>query len=754
MTGQSDGLELPLSVSEKAMIKQLARLEAKMNKTASKMEASWKSSSGRYSRTVVAQNRKIEASLDRLAARGTAAGKALVAGLVGTSVTAGLFRLQSAVRGTIADLSDLGKVGDRVGINVEDLQAIQYGFRLTGVETEQLNGSLVRFGRRVGEALNGTGELMPALKRYGISVRDSNGEVKSQIELMREVAEVMRRLSSEQERLALADRVFGEGGRSMVNGLTRGKEGVDEMIRSAREGGLVIEESLIRKAEVLDDKFEELSSRMSVFGKRIAVGLAEGVGLLGEVRSEVDKILGDPRFAKALLGPEGAGQIEDPAVLTAHKRQIEDLMEEYDRLFDMIARLGEVEGVQVWNAPDADARRAFADLLKDVEDLGNRLADGQVDADGFRAELVDIADEADALREELQSVDDVKFGGVIADLGNLVSAIRTAITNAAELSRTLPGYVASGRGDGSAEFEQRRREGNSATPLAPQASPRPRPAPPMVHERVDPGRSGGGSGGGSDPEWAREVARIRERTEALEAEAEALIGLAGAGLEYSRAADVARVKAKLLQAAQRDGQSVTPELKRQIEELAMAYVRAGDAAGKAEERMRRIEDAAERGREAVADLMFEVVSGSGSARDALSSLVAEMAKVQFRKAILGLEKSGSGGGLFGWLGGLLTESFEGGGYTGSGSRSGGVDGRGGFPAILHPNETVIDHAKGGGPGMSGKSVVRVELGEGLVGHILSRAGQQTLQLVSVSSLEQQRAWGGQAETYQARGTTG
>lgn len=41
-------------------------------------------------------------------------------------------------------------------------------------------------------------------------------------------------------------------------------------------------------------------------------------------------------------------------------------------------------------------------------------------------------------------------------------------------------------------------------------------------------------------------------------------------------------------------------------------------------------------------------------------------------------------------------SFEGGGFTGYGSRSGGVDGRGGFPAILHPNESVIDHQRGGG----------------------------------------------------------
>lgn len=37
---------------------------------------------------------------------------------------------------------------------------------------------------------------------------------------------------------------------------------------------------------------------------------------------------------------------------------------------------------------------------------------------------------------------------------------------------------------------------------------------------------------------------------------------------------------------------------------------------------------------------------------------------------------------------------EGGGFTGSGPRQGGVDGKGGFPAILHPNETVIDHTRG------------------------------------------------------------
>lgn len=42
---------------------------------------------------------------------------------------------------------------------------------------------------------------------------------------------------------------------------------------------------------------------------------------------------------------------------------------------------------------------------------------------------------------------------------------------------------------------------------------------------------------------------------------------------------------------------------------------------------------------------------------------------------------------------LMPPSFDGGGFTGYGARSGGLDGKGGFHAMLHPRETVIDHTK-------------------------------------------------------------
>jgi hypothetical protein len=75
----------------------------------------------------------------------------------------------------------------------------------------------------------------------------------------------------------------------------------------------------------------------------------------------------------------------------------------------------------------------------------------------------------------------------------------------------------------------------------------------------------------------------------------------------------------------------------------------------------------------------------------------------------------SGGGIGEFFSGLFSggssasssPSFAGGGYTGTGSRSGGLDGQGGFMAMLHPNETVVDHAMGQGLGGGGAVTVNV-----------------------------------------------
>ena len=83
--------------------------------------------------------------------------------------------------------------------------------------------------------------------------------------------------------------------------------------------------------------------------------------------------------------------------------------------------------------------------------------------------------------------------------------------------------------------------------------------------------------------------------------------------------------------------------------------------------------------------------------DVINGLIRDLALLAIRKAVI----EPAAGAFSTFVSGL---SFAGGGYTGTGSRSGGLDGQGGFMAMLHPNETVIDHSKG--QGMGGVTVVQ------------------------------------------------
>lgn len=103
--------------------------------------------------------------------------------------------------------------------------------------------------------------------------------------------------------------------------------------------------------------------------------------------------------------------------------------------------------------------------------------------------------------------------------------------------------------------------------------------------------------------------------------------------------------------------------------------------------------------------------------------------------------SGEGGGISDFISSIL--SFDGGGGTGNGARTGGLDGKGGFMALLHPQETVLDHTKG--QASTGGGAVNVSI----VNHIDSRTDLASIQAVmeqtkqqTINSILQSRRQGG------------
>ena len=101
-----------------------------------------------------------------------------------------------------------------------------------------------------------------------------------------------------------------------------------------------------------------------------------------------------------------------------------------------------------------------------------------------------------------------------------------------------------------------------------------------------------------------------------------------------------------------------------------------------------------------------VTTGKLNFSDLISSMAADIARLAFQEHIGGPLAGLVSGWLSGGTGDALSAalvnagvpgvvSFDGGGHTGFGARSGGLDGKGGMMAMVHPNETITDNTKRG-----------------------------------------------------------
>jgi methyl-accepting chemotaxis protein len=122
--------------------------------------------------------------------------------------------------------------------------------------------------------------------------------------------------------------------------------------------------------------------------------------------------------------------------------------------------------------------------------------------------------------------------------------------------------------------------------------------------------------------------------------------------------------------------------------------------------------------------LMAVVKGTMTVKDAFRNMAASVIEELYRVFVVKQITGFIGGFISGNpsqgiapIGGLLGQSpaglfpsFDGGGYTGIGSRSGGLDGRGGFMAMVHPRESIVDHTRGGGSGVTVVQNINISAG--------------------------------------------
>ncbi|WP_151720783.1 hypothetical protein [Gemmobacter serpentinus] len=408
-------------------------------------------------------------------------------------------------------------------------------------------------------------------------------------------------------------------------------------------------------------------------------------------------------------------------------------------------------------AGETDAANAMDAIITKLDDIIDRAGIGTLKGRDLHAELATVQTEASGALDQVSAINGISLEGAISAVGGLVGVLQMAAGAAAQVRASLPGIDTTKLGGLQPELG---RFGNPyadiAWPeLAPDSSPKPkaRPFELGVPDLPKSGRGKKGGGAKDRAEFDEALKQTEKQILLLNAEAAAFVEAAQAGGDYAGAADFARKKAELLMAAQEQGIKVTPELTAKIDKQAQAYATAGLEAEAAADRIADLEAASDRGKDALGSIFDTIISGSGSgsAREAIASLLMEMAKAQFSKGLFGLLDGAGGGGFTSWIGDMLTGARAGGGSVRAGgaylvnentpnsevfvpSRNGGVlnvpQAQAALRDAVRPPQPVMARAAAGGadrvgPGSIGRLDISVAVDEsgGLQAFVRNQAGQ-------------------------------
>lgn len=224
----------------------------------------------------------VQSSVNQLAGRVPVLGNALVAlgpaGLAGAAgigaVILGLRAGLRIAREAVAAFDEIGKSADRLALSTDTFQALQQAAAEESVQWSTAAQALQRYTLVASQAAQGRGSLYTALTT-------SNPELLRQIQLaetneqrLRLYTDALREAGSETEFNTLAQAAFGESGLAVAQMLARQQGGIDGMIASARELGVVVDEHLIRRSEEMATEMETASRIMDLNMKQAFIDLA------------------------------------------------------------------------------------------------------------------------------------------------------------------------------------------------------------------------------------------------------------------------------------------------------------------------------------------------------------------------------------------------------------------------------------------------------------------------------------------------
>ncbi len=174
---------------------------------------------------------------------------------------------------TVSMADELMQTSTITGLSTDALQEYSFMAELVDTDVSTITGSLAKLTKNMGSAKDGTGASAEAFKQLGVSVTDSNGELRGTDEVFNEIIDALGQMSNETERDALAMDIFGKSAQELNPLISAGSEAIEEYKNQAHEMGYVLDNETLEALGGVDDTMQLLTNQFNAVKSQIAVAL-------------------------------------------------------------------------------------------------------------------------------------------------------------------------------------------------------------------------------------------------------------------------------------------------------------------------------------------------------------------------------------------------------------------------------------------------------------------------------------------------
>lgn len=178
-------------------------------------------------------------------------------------------------RAGLQQIDALAKQAQLLGITTQKLAAFQLVAEKTGIEQKTLEKSLINVTRVVAEAAEGTGLAVDTLKKLGLEAVTLARL--SPDEQFLKIAEAMKGLNTQSEKVLAAYELFGGRGAALLRTLEAGSAGFEEAERKTKLFGTAISAVDAASIEEANDAFTDLKESVKGIGFDLARRFAPGM---------------------------------------------------------------------------------------------------------------------------------------------------------------------------------------------------------------------------------------------------------------------------------------------------------------------------------------------------------------------------------------------------------------------------------------------------------------------------------------------